>query len=370
LRGRITFITVAVATTSLAITAAQGIPSAPKNLRLVSGGNSNDPSIPTCVVAPATGKAAHAFYEALVRRPEHSCNWSLRDQAQLDSLTSDKVSTYFTYRPGADAYALAQDAAKFFVAPAAASGRTTPSLPTSQQLRMMLPRIESGSMLFSWDFFWGEEFRLNRGAINSYKSFKFQFAAMHGLWTMLTQMAWARDAAEVGRQTDSGFGGVDSGTLPVPMTKREPWQLTNTNIVQTNGSGSQFGVHHSKWTRYWVEIKLAQPPSAFTEWNARYGVTVQPNPIDPDGRWLMVSQWIADEHREPTRIMYRVPMSWGGDWPTPPRIARFDIEMNTSEADGFVGPWIGYARNVVLLHNYALPNVPENDRFIFQRPVR
>ena len=90
-------------------------------------------------------------FDALVKRAEHLCNWSLRTQAQLDSLTADKRSIYFTYQPSGDSYPNRQDAAKFFRAPSATGGA---SIPTKQQVRMPVPRVTSGSIISTWDWDW------------------------------------------------------------------------------------------------------------------------------------------------------------------------------------------------------------------------
>jgi hypothetical protein len=52
-------------------------------------------------------------------------------------------------------------------------------------------------------------------------------------------------------------------------------------------------------------------------------------------------------------------------------VGSFDFEFNTScnPPPCQTGPLIGYGRNVVVLHNYALPTVdPEADADIFQKP--
>jgi hypothetical protein len=80
----------------------------------------------------------------------------------------------------------------------------------------------------------------------------------------------------------------------------------------------------------------------------------------------MASVWIADQNRNPVAVMFRAPVGWTGDG----RIERFDFEFNTSdEAPAQAGPLVGYGRNVVVLHNYQLPNAPLNDPLIFKRPI-
>jgi hypothetical protein len=285
-------------------------------------------------------------------------------------LTGDKSSTYFRYQFGSDPYPNAQDAAKLFI-PAGhdlnGDGAASASIPTTQQLRMSLPtQITSGTLLLTWDWYWGPEFRANRGGMNFYKMFHF-LSGGKAWWTMLQAPAWASTTVptEAAKVWDSFWG----DPLPNGAIQREPWHPTGLGAPdQRNKSGEQVAVFHGRWTRYWVEIKLLQPPEAFTDWKTATGATVQPNANDPEGRWHMVSQWVADEGRDPQRVLYRIPVSFNAN--TSSRISRFDFEMNTSQGSGFIGPWVGYGRNVVVLHNYSLPAAPESDKFIFQRPVK
>jgi hypothetical protein len=456
-----------IATGFLTIVAAAQIP-APKNLRIVANSGTPISAPPACEVPPALG-GANAFFDTLVRRSEHYCNWSLRHQGQLNSLTSDGDSAYFTYNPTADAHAHRQQAAKFlkpqydryeactlvygkvnFTGTAGAvvpkgtvltrlsDGRTyatnaaatigsngsTPepiridvlgpnsfkgeaaggttlqvastsgvngtttvdpkypvkvkcsdSIPTKQQLRMPL-RIASGSVLISWDFYFTPEWRTNVADLSSYKIFKIQSGTgvSGGWWTLLSHLAKRTDGATIGPYHSGISGG--SGGHGDGVTSGKPFAPTGVGAQPAN----TFQLQHSVWTRFWVEIQTFQPPSAFTEWNSTYckpgttsnpcagtaGTQIGPNPDDPAGRWHMASVWIADQNRNPVAVMFRAPVGWTGDG----RIERFDFEFNTSdEAPAQAGPLVGYGRNVVVLHNYQLPNAPLNDPLIFKRPI-
>jgi hypothetical protein len=347
---------------ALAGLASQALPPAPTNLRIVTGKTPKPPAPPSCVVVPpATGKPAHAYFESLVRRPEHSCNWSLRDQAQLNSLTNDPVSQFFTYSPLTDSYQQKQDAAKFFVP----AGRPSASIPGTQQLKMYLPAIESGSILITWDWYWGPEFRENRGAMRNYKSWQVQMGG-HGWWTLMANLN-AQGAGEVANTSDE----FRSGLRALGMVRSEKVSPAGPG-TPSQYPDQTYAQFHSRWTRYWVEVKLLQPPSAFKEWSNAYlgGAPLPNNTDDPEGRWHMVSLWSADEHRPAQRLLYRIPMNWqASKWE--PRVNMFKFEMNSSQAEGFVGPWVGYGRNVAILHNYPLPSTsnPESDP-IFERPQR
>ena len=358
-----------MAAASISIVAAQSAPAPPSNLRILAGSTApppppppppSNPPPPPCSVPQAAGTAAHAYFDALVRLSEHQCNWSLRDQGQLDSLVADTRSAFFTYDPANDTYAGKQDAARLYVP----AGRASSSIPTTQQVRMPLPSISSGSILISWDWYWGPEFEANRGAMNHYKAFHVMLGG-HAIWTLMQSPAWS---------TSSTIGAVwDSirhpGGAPNGMIQREPWTPAGEGAPdQRNGSGEQVRIYANRWMRYWMEIKLFQPHTSFTEWNRVTGTTLQPNASDGQGRWHMVSLWMADEQQSVKRLLYRIPMNWMSGWT--PIFNRFDFEMNSSQSTGFIGPWIGYGRNVVMLHNYQLPSVPETDTLIFQRPKR
>ncbi len=334
-------------------------------MRIVSGTSPTPTPTPTpnptpCSTPQPSGKTAHAYFETLANHSEHLCNWSLRNQAQLDHLTADDVAKVWSYNPSGDTYANKQDAAKLLIP----AGLATSSISTYQQLRMPVPQIGGGSLLITWDWFWGPEFLSNRGGMNHYKVFHVIMGG-HALWTLMHSPAWA-SGGDIGKIWDSM---QTAGTYPAGLIRREPFTPSGEGAPdQRSGSGEQIGIQANTWMRYWLEIKMFQPPSAFVEWNRVTGTTLQANGSDPQGRWHMASLWFADEKRNVQRVLYRVPVSWNSLWD--PNISRFDFEMNTSQNTGFIGPWIGYGRNVVLLRNYKLPSVPETDSFIFQRPLR
>jgi hypothetical protein len=280
---------------------------------------------------------------------------------------TDPVATHFTYDPLNDQYSDKQDAAKFVRMDGGSS-----SIPGSQQLKFNLKRaITSGTILFTWDWYWGKEFRTNRGGVNFYKMFQMLIDG-HGWWTLMSNLQWASegDSREVGKASDS----FRPGQLPEGAIQREPFTPGGLGAPdQRNKSGTQYAQRHSVWSRYWIEIKLLQPPSAFTDWSVAHlaGQPLGPNPADGQGRWHMVSLWMADETRDAQRLLYRVPMNWNAELGWEPAALSFRFEMNTSQAPlSLTGPLIGYARNLVVLHNYNLPNVADTDSFIFKRPVR
>lgn len=368
MRYRILTATVTAAVASLCLVNAQVGPPPPKNLRLAKTTPAPKSTPPSCVVPPVGG-AAHAYFDSLVRRSEHYCNWSLRSQEQLNSLVGDPVATIFTYDPAGDDYPDKQDAAKMIRTPGESS-----SIPGTQQLRMPFkPRIESGSVLITWDWYWGKEFRTNRGAVNHYKMFQVMMDG-HGWWTLMANLAWASqtDSNEVSKVSDEFRGKAPAEGV---LTK-SPWTPAGPGTPDQRplkSNTTQYPQYHSRWTRYWIEVNMLQPPYAFTDWNQTYldGRVLGPNPDDPEGRWHMVSLFSADEVRGVQRLLYRVPVDYGGLNKWAPWITTFRLELNTSQPrDSLTGPLIGYARNVVVLHNYKLPNVAEADTYLFQKPIR
>lgn len=340
-------------------------PAPPQNLRLGNAPKAVAP--PECEVTPSA-LPAHAYYDALVKRTEHYCNWSLRSQAQLNGLVSDPVATNFTYDPLNDNYADKQDAAKFVRSEGGSS-----SIPGSQQLKFNFRNAfgPSDTALLTWDWYWGKEFRTNRGAVTAYKMFQMVMDG-HGWWTLMSRLAAASDSdtGEVGKASDE----FRSGVLADGVVQRSPFYPTGMGAVDSRrSSGGEYGQRHSVWSRYWIEIRFLRPPSEFTEWSSAHlgGRPLGPNPEDPQGRWHMVSLWMADETRNAQRLLYRVPINWNSALNWEPTAITFRFEMNTSQDPlSLIGPLIGYGRNVVLLRNYSLPPVAETDSLIFQRPRR
>ena len=353
--------------TSLSLVAAQ-IPAPPKNLRLdveVDEPPIVKPPAPKACEIPPVGGAQHAYFDSLVRRSEHFCNYSLRSQAQLNALVADPVATYFSYDPAADRYADKQDAAKL-VRPEGGSS----SVPGTQQLRFPIGSSLKGSVLITWDWWWGPEFQTNRGDVNHYKMFQMMIDG-HGWWTMMANLAWAdlTNPGEVTKVSDE----FRSGSLAEGMQRGSPWTPGGPETPdQRNRSGSQYFQKSGTWTRYWVEVNMLQPPSAFSDWSKEYlgGRTLSPNPGDPEGRWHMVSLWTADENRPPHRLLYRVPIDWNSGLGWKPHVSLFRFELNTSQPPlSLKGPFIGYGRNVVILQNYKLPAGAESDTYLLQKPV-
>jgi hypothetical protein len=361
---------------SLAGLASQALPPAPTNLRIVTGKTPKPTPIPQCVVGPATGKPAHAYFEALVRRAEHFCSWSLRDQAQVNALTSDgDATTTWTYDPRNDKYSDPQDALKYtrINPPVGETGHGKASVPQHDILRMNAPNwnltpADTDSVLIIWDQYWGPEYRDNAGEVSTLKTVGIQNNA-HTWWTVAQRPGPplnTPDPTDVAVLGDNfANNGGDAGRA-AGMLKNEPVLPSGPGTPKQQPERDAAPIYQGVWHRNILEIRLGQPASAFSEWNAAYNVTVLDNPTSKT--WYMVSRWVLHEHQDGAqRVLYRVPMGHGD---APAILSGMRLTMDSSK-DGFIGPWYGYFRNLVVLKNYKLPAVnPESDKLIFQRPVR
>lgn len=279
----------------------------------------------------------HAYFKGLRARPDHLRSWTLRTQAELDGLVKGATaSTAFTY----DAE---YDAARFLLpvgAPNSASG--------SQQLWFPVG-VGDGSVVITWDWRWGHEFQTYRGGVNFYKTWQVMGGGK-GWWTIYTMMAWAMQAGEVGRAANAFRAGVlADGTLT-----QDTWTPCGAGTLPGKKADNSYPVLHSLWSRYWIEVLPLQPPSAFHEWADAHngGVEIGPNPMDPEGRWQMVSIYLADAQRPVQRLMYRVPVNYTGTATWSPVIESFRFEMNTSQSDAVrTGPFVAHARNLAMLRN-------------------
>ena len=312
--------------------------------------------------APVQAAGEHDYFNRLITLPQHTKSLSLRDQAQLNTLAGPPA-TAFSYNPAADTYPNRQDAAKYYRV-----GGSRGSVPLSQQLRIPVS-VSSGSLIFTWDMYWGPEFRYNRGGMNFLKSFQVMNGT--GWWTIMNELrpASKTDTREVGRHSDAFRM---PGTGAEGIFQRKPLGNSGPGTPNQTRDETAYPIYHSVWNRYWVEIQLLQPPSAFNEWADAYngGKQIKTNPNEPQGRYHMVSIYMADENRDAQRLIYKAPIDFTDGGLQSPKIDMFRFEFNTSQEEPTSGEMIGYARNFVMLQNYALPAVPETDKSLFTKPTR
>lgn len=312
-------------------------------------------STPVSGTTTALPTGDHAYFDGLVALPWHFVSYSLRSQAQLDSLTNLGTSNYFTYDVANDTYAFPQDAAKFYKSADSAIGAPSDSIPGNQQLKMPIG-INSGTVLITFDFWYGQEFRTNRGTVGNYKIWQVR-QDTNRWWTHVNRFALATDPTEICKTFDS-MDGNNFPVWPAGVTRREPYTPSGAGSVTQR----TYPIFWNTWTRYWYYIELSVP-STDPRWNDWKSQNVDTAALS--GTYHMLSLWIGDETRAPSRMVYRVPWNIraGSD------ISSFDFEFNTSTVPpAQTGPLIGYGRNVVVLHNYQLPTVPETDTTIFALP--
>jgi hypothetical protein len=304
-----------------------------------------------------TREAPHAYFDALAARPERRATYSLRDQAQLNGLVKASASTFWTYAPSSDPHPRRQDAAKLFKPPRAAfdaypqfasygtSGDE--SVPGNQRLRIPLG-ISSGSVLIVWDFWWGEEFQTNRGTVDAFKT----FAVLQGRNVDDSDAYWVLkdhllslgpgDATSHYDTIDYPHSALDPNAPGV--IHDDPFRPTGLGAAPSRG----FTTRRNTWSRYWLEVRLRVPGSEFTEWSK---AALGGAPLS--GVWDMASLWVANEEEDAKRVIYRVPIS-----PTDPAmmLSHFRVQFDTSSHNatpgtGLTGPYVAYARNVVVLQN-------------------
>jgi hypothetical protein len=323
----------------LAVADGTQAPRAPTNLRILRPG---EPS--SFVPGPAPAPSGdHAYFDALAARSDVLMARSLRSQAQLDALVKVGPSSSFTYDPGSGA-------TKLYHLPKPVG--STESIPGNQQLRFPLA-VSDGSVLVTWDFWWGAEFKTNLGTLDVFKSFRVNSGTnIEGtdiFWSLNDNFVKATAAEDVSvHQEDLG----DGLNLAPGVESEKPYSPTGASASPSR----TFPTKLARWTRYWLEVRLNVPGSEFTEWSAAH---LGGTPLT--GSWAMCSLWIADEGRDPQRVIYRAPAAVVGSM-----LTDFRFLFNTStNSPALAGPVVGYARDVVILRNAA---VNESDKVLFQRP--
>lgn len=268
-------------------------------------------------VAAPVQTANHGYYLTLASRSDCLQAYSLRDAAQLQTPNnggfahSNSRPLVVTYDPANDPDPRRQDAAKIVI------GTSSNSL--TNMVILPIPQY-SGSLLVTWDAWFGKEFAAATSGIPTYKNF--QLASNNAIWTEVRSrfsLASGSDIAEV----DLRYYGT-----PGPGT-------TKVGDALAPMSGS-FTIKPETWTRYWVLL----------------------NPV---GQWTELSMWVADQNRGPVQLLDRrlvTPKGSGSRWD------QFWLEYNTSTDTIKAGRpnLIGYARNVVMLQGVT------NMSGLLQRP--
>jgi hypothetical protein len=327
------------------------MPSKPTNLRMGAGPAPSPPSVDP-----------HAHFDALRARPDCLWSYSLRTQAQLNSLVKQPPSIFWTYDPANDTHPLKQDACKLWKPPRkdfrswsplvthphTAINSLTNSGDETVYLPLRVPVHSSGSSLtLTWDFWWGSEFQINKGTVNAWKAFFVEtnptnpigegsktYQCFHQL--LNTALVVPANGDCCAHHSDMG----ENGNRAPGVTDNDPFTPTGLGAVPLR----HFVAKSNQWTRYLFHIEKAVPGEAFTSWTAHTGVDLS------GGIYDRVSSWMWDETRSPTRVYFEVPVVRDYPYLNTLRFS-FDCSTNNLSGGGLVGPVVAYVRGVAAFNN-------------------
>jgi hypothetical protein len=282
---------------------------------------------PAPVPVPPIASGDHAYFDALVARPDHWRSYSLRDPQQLDHpknggyAQSNSRALVVTYDPDHDTDPRRQDAAKVVVS----SGVNS----LTNQVRVPLQTGSEGFFL-TWDHWWGQEFATANTSFNNYKAFQLSCDDQK-IWTE-QQLRFTLGARIPGALAVTSMRAYGSSASPMGARVVDQGVDISYGSDCIGGQIAHFDLRPETWTRT--------------------AISIVPIPDDPDG-WFTFQMWMSDETREPVQ-MYREgvtvrPRTAGNGWD------RWWIELNTSQSyqETGRGPLTAYVRNVVLLHALA-----------------
>ena len=266
---------------------------------------------------PAGGAAPHAYFEQLVARPEHWKSYSLRDPRQLATrenggyANSNSRPLFVTYDPAGDPDPRRQDAAKVVI--------TTEGNSLRNQVRPPMGTEEGHSYLVTWDAWFGDEYRWERGGIPQQKTFQFSSG---GIWFEIQTRFNLGKGGHIGQVTARGYNrhGRDVSrdvAFGPNVTDRNPLPMVGEFIISPE-----------RWTRYWALIEQRK------------------------GDYDLVSLWVADEQTDPVHVLDRLQLKAADG-----TIDRFYLEYNTSTSEIREGrpELVSYVRNLVMLRDVANP---------------
>jgi hypothetical protein len=337
---------------------------------------------------------AQQIARAEIAGAENVGYWSLRNQTSIDSARdADCIGdNHWNYVFGSDAYVDPQNAMKAII-PLTHSG--------THQLQFSMPATyTTGKLMMTWDFWWGGEF--SGGAANTAVKANFQhkvfnlrdYTSSPGIWFEPNHRYNTTVAdGDVAKYELRAYGinGSIAAMLGITDTDADPYTPTGLGAELSNTVWAKA----YKWHRYWIEVNLDQPGTAFTDWSthANGGVDIATWPIvdstagtpttvnmtgahnSPVGEvfkvtitgnatlngsytatavdadtftipvttgagssggtvsrhFHMLSMWVADEDRDPVKVLDRVPTMIRLN-PGTGRISRLDFEFNTSSA--------------------------------------
>ena len=329
----------------------------------------------------------HAYFNSLIRRPEHWRSYSFREAAQVGT-------RWVTYNPAADSRPNRQDAAKviipafrpgtvqlvesvnasattlavndayalqprrtlkidneimpivsrsgntvtvtrggFGTAPASHAGGAEISLATNSlpaQVRVPLGTEDGHDYLFVWDSYWTDSF-LRAGRFN-HKAFQFSSGGRDG------DTIWLEPHVQYALPTrcdPNAYIGVFTVRFYNRPGGDEEWDLTDGNKLGPSPVGrAPFCIEPNTWVRFFLFIRQ------------------RADNYDP------VDIWLADERRDPVQVVVSAPVSVRPTGLSPNSIAKFWIEFNSSNDDLHrvdERDLVAYVRNFVALRDVRDP---------------
>jgi hypothetical protein len=312
-------------------------PSAPKNLRIIKGGDLEENDFPS---GPNAGESTidwpsgeallqstgiHDYYVQLASRPDCVAAYSLRDQNQIEEYrrSRDKPPAV-TYVWPNDPDPRRQDAAKIVVP----DGKD--SLPT--QVWLPLNHAVRTPMLATWDVWFGKEWHFDHAGINNYKTWQFSSPGSTIHTEVRSRFGLAKGNPSVTAYTDIRPYGTSKGSIGPNAGEGAEFNGRNYGGEAIGPMVGEFGVAPERWTRFWLLVV-------------------------PETDWYRMSLWAADSQRDPVQIYNGLQIkpklrtddggivSMDGTW------GIFRLEYNTSSSAAWEGrgPLTAYFRNMVVL---------------------
>ena len=329
----------------------------------------------------------HEYFNSLVRHAAHYKSYSLRDNEQVRKYTGCATCTkWVTYDPAGDSYYGRQDAAKVVVPPFRPDNSALTQAIDADDTTLLLTRLDTTfvkntqmkvgseimtvltkvdattitvtrgtfgtratahstgegvatannsllsqtwlpmgtedghSYLTTWDVWYGAEMQIATGGITGFKNYQFRREARSpSIWfEVRSNFAQVKNPGELAAVDVRVYG-----VLGPNVTKDQP----------LSPQAGQFVVRPERWTRYWM---LAEQRA---------------------NDWDLLSLWIADEDRDPVRLIDRAQLEVATPDLTKNSIHSFQLEFNTSQDRLVVprGDLVAYVRNVVMLRDASNP---------------
>lgn len=272
------------------------------------------PAFPAAQQATHAAQDVHAYFNKLKARPEKVADYSLRDQAQIDKYRQGKIASSVTYDPARDTDPRKQDAAKVFIPADRVSLRP--------QVRVPIPETTDGTLLVTWDAWFGKEFAVANTQIPTFKNFQFSSGR---IWTEVRALFGRAEPPFVAKVDVRQYGGAEKKGPVVDGVK-----YSSDTLAPLVAS---FSIMPETWTRYWVLIK-------------------------PAGEWYEFSLWLGDENRDAVQIYNAARIK-----PNEKYWDQFWLEYNTSAHPAHCPARTGYFRNIVMLKD--VPDV----KSLLERPL-